>query len=215
MLIEVISGHETFDAHVAGSIHAGTVKVLPFYRKSGGAPEFAIATAVKDRFQEVQQSGQSQFFNASQENRNHGMWVTSRYVVPEFSFIKLLISRKEHGSFVPRVHQVVLRMRGEAALVRMRIPFTGNPQATQAAGYVEGRFDIITPEQFEALNFTTMPGTDRQYSFEEAMYEISILENESSRLTIPKFETVATFKGREIKVNRTPSTRKIVLKRRT
>lgn len=210
MLIELITGSETFEIR---SGLGGTVKIMAFYRRTPNAEEMAIQSAAKDRHSGVIQSGSDQWINASASNRNHGQWVTSRYQVPEMSYVKLMISRRETGDFIMHNKQVYLQCRQNAACRRLRIEFTVHPDATMQAGYVEGRFDILTLAQLKSLNFNIPGQFENNFKIDnlDDVFTQSILENELTPFIIPSVDIVQTDQGRQVRIARPTSRRKLNL----
>lgn len=193
------------------------MSVLLFYRRKGWKDDMAINMAVRDSHSGIRNIGNDTLVNASQYNRNHGVWVTSRYQIEPENFFKVSINKKLSGDFMRKTFQVVLYVREHAALRRIRIPFTGDAMATMACGYVEGNFDILTFKQLGPMGYTFKDIFERQFNFERTpeLFDVSVIEPETKRLIIPSLEKVTTRSGRDITVPRIKSLRKINLKPRS
>jgi len=210
MLIQLIQGHETFAA--------STIRVLAFYRRSVAAKEQAILDASNDMLSGLATVGSPEYFSASTRNTNNGSWTVQRLSVVESSLIKLFIAKKEPGYFIQRTKQVYLLMREQAALRRLRIPFTGNPSASLSCGYFEGHFDILTLEDAITMGIDIPDNFAHQFDFEdederESYYEVSVVEPETRPLVVPTISTVQTRSGQEVRVARNVAPRLIKIKR--
>jgi hypothetical protein len=215
MILGVIAGSESFSAQRGGFLNAGTIKVAQsFMRNISAAPE-ALQFAWKNPLNGVSEISRPEQHPASQQNQNHGVWVTSRYQVPEESFILLNIMKKTGGALVYDNAWFVLSMRMGAALRRLRIQFTGNPLATFPFGIIEGNFDIVPVEHFDKIGIALPPLIlDKTgYSAEEFFEEV-IVEREARPPPEATTETITTDSGATVKINKAPSRRVLNLRPR-
>lgn len=191
-----VSGSETFRS-------TGSISVMMFYRRDGKSREMPMHIAVKDRQSGAVALGQSDFLQASTLNSNLGQWIISRHLLPEGSCVKLTIKRKFSGDWTYKNLHVLVRMRKQAALRRVRVPFTGHADANLACGYYEGNFDIIKPEDFDSLGIEVPPEFLRFFSTDEdeaTFYEEELIERETAPLKAPKLKTVQTASGKTLVV---------------
>jgi hypothetical protein len=212
MILGVISGMESFSAANGGALYAGTVKVAQFYRRRPGFTDTPLQQASRRAENEVAEIGRSDQIPAGQRNRNHGVWVTGRYTLQEGACVTVKIERKKGSDLTYDTGLFVLLMRDEAALCRLVIPFTENPNATMASGIIEGRFDIVPPDQFDILGYTFDLSRVDQYNWEpDEFFQTVIVEAETRKRPVVSVKTVETEKG-QIKINRSPSRRNIKIK---
>jgi hypothetical protein len=215
MIIGVISGSETFSISTSGIIGAGTVKVSQsFMRDFTSMPE-PLQLAYRNPDNAVSEIGRSEQIPASQANRNHGVWVTSRFNVPAGSFIVLTIMKKLGTAVVYDTAAFLLSLREGAALRRLRIPFTNNPTATFPFGLIEGNFDIVPVTEFDNLSIR-LPELilDKMgYPAEEYFDEI-VVEREARPRPAITTETITTESGATVKITKAPSRRVINLRKK-
>ena len=200
MILEAFFGHETFPG--------SDIRVSLYYRHTVAEKEVPL----REIPAKAQVVGRVDQIFACAANRNHGIWYTGRYAISPHSFVKVTIHKKLPGNFVKHIKQVVLYMREEAALRRIRIPFTGDVNATMEGGNVEGRFDIIPVEKFEELKYSVLPGSEYQYGFDEdepedEFFSTQILDREISSLYLPKRTEIQTERGTVRVVARGPRRR--------
>ena len=199
MILEAFFGHETFPSE--------DIRVSLYYRHTVRDKEIPL----RDIPGKVQIVGRIDQIFACAANRNHGIWYTGRYAVSPHSFVKVTIHKKLPGNFIKHMKQIVLYMREDAALRRIRVPFTGDMDATMEGGNVEGRFDIIPYEKFEEMKYDVLPGTEYQYMFhdepEEEFFSMQVLDREISSLYLPKRTEIQTEKGTVRVVARGPRRR--------
>jgi hypothetical protein len=210
MLIQVITGQETFEAKLG---YGGTVKVMAFARTAIHKEDGAIGVLARDRHGGVQQVGSDEWINACPANKHHGQWITSRYQIPAGAFVRLMISRKEYGDMIQKSKHVVLYLRDDAAQRRLRINFTGHPEAALPCGYIEGVFDILTPQELDQFGYTIPDHFRKSYEIDDysELFDDEILAAARQPLIIPTVESVTTTKGREVRIARPVSRRKLNL----
>lgn len=210
MLLSIITGHETFG-------HLGNVKILAFWAADINSDAVPLHEAASDRQTRVLKIGTHEYIVASARNTNHGAWFITRYDVPDNTYLKVLISRHNAGRFVPVTKQFIVRPREGAALHRLRVPFTGSPDASMSCGYIEGRFDLLTFEQLVTQGFNIPRGFGHQFVFDDdenerdEFFTDEIVEPEGRPLVLPSVQTVKTDSGRERKILRTKSSRRVKL----
>lgn len=195
MLIETISGHETF----AGGYET---RIILFYRNTATEPEKPLAEALKYGGG-VSQIGSVQNILACEANRNHGQWTIGRYAVRERSFIEVVISKKLPGSFIRHTKRLMLHNREQAALRRITLPFSGHQNAALESGHVEGKFDILTLPQMLEIGLPIEAVAD-QYDFSDEdmtdFYIDRIIEPEKTGFATIKQETVTTETGKSVRI---------------
>ncbi|MET4190660.1 MULTISPECIES: hypothetical protein [unclassified Bradyrhizobium] len=211
MIIGLIAGSESFSAANA-PLNSGTVKMQQWFMRDRASPMEPFPFAWKKPTNMVSEIGRSEQHPASQQNRNHGVWVTSRWNVPEGSFVVLQIMKRMGGEIVWTDGMFLLHMRESAALRRLRIPFTGADLATFPNGLIEGRFDLVPPTDFDKLGITfPEPYADKfWYDNEDGdWFEEIIVERETRPAQIATTEAITTETGKVVQVTRTPARRVI------
>ena len=206
MLISLITGSETFPHE--------TCKITAFFRSRAAALELVVFEAMKDQHAGLQRVSVNHVA-ASTRNKNHGNWYTSVCTVTEGSYMRVDISKKGPGDWGYNFRGLMLQMRKDAALRRIRIPFTANHDANLPAGYYEGNFDIVPPDWFEQLGFTDItPSKLERYSDDmDGWYTEEIVEPEKTRFVLPSYETVVTTAGTTLRLPKPAAKRVIRLKR--
>lgn len=211
MLISVISGMENFSAGASGSAFSGSVIVGQQYRSRPGLlSDVLLQQATRNPVHEVFEVGRPEQINAAQRNVHHGVWVVGRYHVKDGSCITLKIQRKKGGDIIYDTGLFLLSMREDAALRRLSIPFTGNPNATMSNGIIEGRFDLVFPEQFDSIGFVA-PNISRSELWEQdpsIFFDEIVVEAETRQRPVVSVDTVTTPTG-QIKVHRSANRRNI------
>lgn len=199
MLIETISGHETFRGGYE-------TRILLFHKTTARAEYVPLHQAAKTPACNVQQIGGTNYMLACEANKNHGAWMMVRYAVAEKCFIIVQIGKKLPGDFIKHTKQVLLYCRAGAALQRIRLQFSGHEDATLQHGHIEGRFDIVEWERFEELGIEIPVNILRQYDFSDEdqndFYTVQVIEPEIEPLFINKQEIVITEKGKTVRVSR-------------
>jgi hypothetical protein len=204
MLISTISGKATFAAHKGVSNIEDTATINVFYRRSAEstADEQAISIAARDPRSGCQQISMTPI-DASTQNKNNGRWFLGQYVVPEFSLVKIVIQKRNQTNFGYHSYHLMLRPRDTAALGRLRIALIPHPDATHAAGYIEGRYDIIPPEQFDAFGIKVWKNTLEHFEVNEFNVDFITyeeLEVEKYPLRLPSSERIITDSGRALRI---------------
>lgn len=210
MLFEAIFGHESFQNPKC------QVKILAFFKETATADEMPLFEVGK-RPRSVGSLISSDTVMATEGDRRYGYWTTSRFELPEGSYVKLVINKRLGSSiFEDRAH-IMLRIRADAALRRLVIPLTEHQMATLRSGNVEGRFDIVPNSQFEDLGIEVHPNYFDLHDREnmEGVLEETVLEQERSGFRPPpKAVEIVTEGGVVKKVLRTQGkVRKITLRR--
>jgi len=199
MIIETISGHETF----AGGYET---RVLLFHRSHASAESIPLFTAIKNPASHVQQIGSNNYILACEANKNHGNWNIVRYAVAERCFIIVAISKRLPGDFIKHTKQLLLHCRDSAALQRIQLQFSGHPEATLNNGHIEGRFDILPIEKFEELGIEFPDHLLKNFDFGDEdpddFYRVQVIEDEVEPLFVNKQETLVTEKGNTVRVSR-------------
>jgi hypothetical protein len=210
MLFEAIFGHESF------LNPQGQVKVNAFFKETAGAEEIPLFQVGRDTRSAGKQLSADTVV-AAEGDRRYGYWTISRFDLPEGSYVKLAIHKRMGKTiFEDRAH-VLLRIRADAALRRLVIPFTGHSKAVMQSGNIEGRFDIVHNDQFENLGIE-VPDNYFDLHDREHLSEVAnefLLEQERSRFIPPPRPTeIVTEAGVVKKVLRTQGrVRKIMLRK--
>jgi hypothetical protein len=210
MLIEAVFGFESFNNPKC------QCKIMAFWKASASAEEQPLFDIGRDARSSAKMVS-SDTVMAAEGDRRYGYWTISRYDLPEGGYLKLVINKRMGTSIFEDQAHVMLRLRADAALRRLNIPFTGHNMATLREGNVEGRFDIITNDMFEDLGIAVLPlyfpKHDRAH-MDEVLTEL-VLEQERSRFRPPPRPTeIVTEAGEVRKVIRTAGKiRKINLRR--
>ncbi len=216
MFLQTIAGSETFSASNGGPLNAGSVQIAQFIRRTGSLPDVPLQTATRDPSNGVDLIGTAEQLPASRQNRNHGVWTIARHVVPEGSYITLSIKKKLGRDFVFATGLFMLEVREHAAFRRLRIPLTGNPNASLQTGVIEGHFDLVP---FDDLGTLQLPFNnfvpDHFIQDPTEWFEDVIVERETRRKQVITKETVVTETGRTIEVKRAPKARVIRVNRKT
>jgi hypothetical protein len=209
MIIETISGHETFSGGYE-------TRIGLFYRNAATEQSKPLFELAKMHNSGVSPIGSSQYILACEANKNHGAWSIARYAVRENSFINVLISKKLPGDFIRHNKQLMLYNRTGAALRRITLPFSGHAMATMENGHIEGRFDILTLEQIIAFSLVIPDNVLGQFDFSDELdvtdfYRDQVIEAEKDHLMLNKDEAVTTEKGHTVRIAK-PRRRVIVPK---
>ena len=212
MLFEAVFGHESFESPKC------QVKIAAFVKADAAAEEMPLFDIGRAR---GARSGgsliSSDTIMATEGDRRYGYWTISRFDLPEGCYVKLTIAKRMGNTvFEDRAH-VMLRLRADAALRRLVIPFTGHSKATLQSGNVEGRFDLVYNNQFGDLGIEVLPlhfdWHDRDH-MEEVLDEIILEQERSGFRPPPKAVEIVTEAGAVKKVLRTQGrVRKITLRR--
>lgn len=209
MLIEVISGHETFSGGF-------DTRVGVFYRNQADETALPIHDVARHPNGGVSQIGTPTFMLACEANRNHGSWTIARYAVRDDSFTTVLISKKLPGDFIRHNKQLMLYCRAGAALRRITLPFSGHEHASLSSGHIEGRFDILTLRMIAEMGIKVTDNVLPQFDFSDEIdpadfYTERTIEVEKSNLVLDQKEAVVTEKGNTVRIAR-PRRRVIVPK---
>lgn len=196
MIIQTVSGHETFPG--------SDMRVGLFHRANPQDEGTPLHDAAKKYGGGVSSIGTPNFVQASESNRNHGIWAMGRYAVAEKSFLCVLISKKLPGNFIKYNKQLMLYNRPGAALRRVIIPFSKHPMAVVDQGIIEGNFDIMTIDQMVEFGFDFTEAVWRQFMFEDEQasefYTMDIIEAEREPIVADHREAVVTEKGNTVRI---------------
>lgn len=135
-----------------------------------------------------------------------GQWSTGSYDVREGAVLRLGLARREAAGSVQLSAAMLLRMRADAALVRVAVILTGHPRATMTRAIVEGRFDILSPQEAAAqLGVVTPPAYLPQFapSLRSRAFEVVELERQRAAPAVQHRETVTNSDGQEVQVTTT------------
>lgn len=197
MLIELSTGHETY------SNPSLSCRVSCFYQRKPEDEAVSIYTAMKDKHSGLSMVTRDHL-DASNYNRNHGDWNIGRFQAAEGSLITLSIEKRTTGVFSMNKSQIMLMVREQAALVRIGVKLTDHPKAAHSMVYLEGRFDIVRPEQFKDLGIKV----EKRFLdlFDPEMYDdmikVTVLERAISTLTKPKKDVIKTKSGGKVILKR-------------
>jgi hypothetical protein len=194
MLVSVFSGTASFR-------DTGSVQVFTFYRPATNSPataEKTISNAAKTPGSGCRLNGGITAVDASEYNVHNGKWLQAQYDVPDASLIKVFIKKKEHGNFGYHYYQLMLRMREHAALNRLEIPLIQHENASVVELAMEGRFDCIGPDDFEAWGIDVPRRWINQFvvdEFNAEFVKLNEVEPEISPLVKPVYRTIVTDTG--------------------
>jgi len=205
MLFKAFSGEETFPG--------ATCKVRLFYRRTAKAQELPVHIAQRDSGGGLRNIS-TEFLNACEGTDLRGKWINATFDIPDGAYMQMWMQRRGGGGFGFTTAKLLMRTREDAALRRVRVALTGHERAVCTAGYIEGRFDVITPEMFEAFGVATDQWSEHYDPvYAEGMYSIEVLEREVSELSVPSTRQVTTASGAVVSLAQKKGVRAIRMKR--
>lgn len=120
------------------------------------------------------------------------------YQVSEGTIIKVMFQKRGEWGKGVRTANIYLRVREEAAHRRFVMRLNNNPSATERDAFIEGRFDVLTPDEAAGYGVTTKDAFKKL--FEPAKQRAAgvnevVLDEAVSRK--PTHEVVAEIEGTE------------------
>ena len=208
MIFSGTHGHETFDRPPA------TYKISLFYRRRSDGEDLPLFMAHKDAKSEVRILSQNNLL-ASLFNRNSGTWCDKKWDLPEGSYVKLKIEKRDAGSYLYDTAVAILRIRQDAALRIISIPLSGNPQGTRLIAYQEGRFDIVNQSELDDCRYFC--GSQDRMLLDKnrfpALAKVKVVETERTPYKAPVLQTIATVSGKEVTIQ-APSKKRVIRMRK-
>jgi hypothetical protein len=137
------------------------MRVMCFWRKRFTEPEEPLLRAIKDSRSGIREAGRSENLPAGAVEA-HGRWTLGRYEAEPEGVLHVCVM-SSRARFGMAEYHFYMYIREQGGLVNVRIPFTGDPQATQSVGYVEARGDMIPPGWFQATGMIDIrdPGASK------------------------------------------------------
>lgn len=193
MLINTVTGNENFSNSSA--------KVHVFYKPSRAFPgnEMFLGQMAKagGYGHNVSTHGPVSFVSAAQGMRMEivGKWATQTFNVPDGMIIKVFGWRQSRGLAVSAI--ALLKARSTAAMNRLSVQLTGNERATYAYANIEGRFDVLTPEQAvaEGCKFTPLEIKQLDPVALQRLFSITVMDAELARPVEQRKVNVKTADG--------------------
>lgn len=219
-LLHTVTGNCSF-----AGLNGGSCEVRAFYRRHGGDDDAPLWDVARKRGSGLVALGPGEFINASSYNANNGKWVIARYNAPDRSFIKLLVKKKVN-LWGYKSRGLVLMMRDNASVMRVRIPLLDRPDAQMDEGSYEGKFDIIYPSQYEQLGFKMQPQFMEPFELQELAdtdpecaddddekwFDLQVLQ-QGDPLVIQRKQEIETHSGRTVEVAAAARPRLITLRK--
>lgn len=205
MLLQTFVGQENFKR--------AATKIAIFYRRVAREQEKPIHIAARDNGKGGVKSQATNRFNAGMNNVNNGQWVETTWEIEEGAYLRINIAKKEGKQITYDTLDVIIRMRKEAALTRINMHLCDHEEASRSTGYIEGRFDIIRPDQYEDLglpfNEDYEPEEDGYLTDWEDFVTTEVLEREVSPFRPPRMEEVTTRSGKKVVMRKVKKRRNI------
>lgn len=171
----------------------GSLNVVALYKKTARDRQLPVASAVMDPKSDVVSLGLVDKKNSSTTNRP-GQWIKTRVKIPEGSFVEFQMMRsRAGGGFGGSTSAFVIRARSDGPLHRISVDFPVDEHSTESRGYIEGRFDILKPDEIEALGVNCLKHME-DYDPEEYSdhVEVTLLEREFRPKAIVKKAVIKT-----------------------
>lgn len=208
MLIQCTTGFENFSN---GSAKAH-VFVVPTARMLG--KELHISIAAKGAYAGLRKVGvETRQPAAPNLRRELGEWTTTSYEVPEGMILKVFGNRSSGWGGVRVMANQFLRVRSDAALRRVSVVLSGNPQASLSRAHIEGRFDLVTLSEALLVGVTVPPSF--RPAFDESMqrraFEYQEVSPEMRSVAVAETRVVTNSAGEERQIGTTTRRRALDL----
>lgn len=131
-----------------------------------------------------------------------GKWTTATFDVPEGTILKVFCSRSGGFGSMRVSANMLLRVRRNAALLRIGTILTGYPKATYTRAWTEGRFDIIGAEEAHLLGIAIQPQYLSSYSESSInrAFETIVVDREVSGAATATVQVVENSSGEQVQV---------------
>lgn len=126
----------------------GSMTIVALYKKNPETKHQVVTHAVKDAKSGVLSLGLVDIKNSSSANRP-GQWIKTRVEIPEGSFLEFQLMMTK--GIRAQMAAFVIRARQDGPLYRIAIDLPVDQHSTESKGYVEGRFDILSPKEIKRL----------------------------------------------------------------
>lgn len=198
-------GFETFPSESA--------RVLAFHMPTRQFPgkELNMGVAAKSG-QIITKLGPPQDFPcAPNYKRELGQWTRQNYALPEGCVIKIFSTCNPPFGQMRVMANLLVRMRANAALVRIGAILTNNPVATISRAVFEGRFDVISASDGIALGAAIPMHFLQSYEnvWTRRAFEIAVVEPENAPIPQQQATKVENSVGEIVTVVKTVRRRMI------
>lgn len=142
-----------------------------------------------------------------------GKWTTATYDIPEGSVLKVFCNRSNGFGSMRVSANMLLRVRRNAALLRIGTILTGYPKATFTRVWTEGRFDIVSPAEAHLLGVNIPPqylGSYSESSVSRA-FEVITVDREISSASTTTVQVLENSSGEQVEVTGLRKTRALDL----
>lgn len=167
-----------------------------------------LLTAEPEPIQNITRDPQSgvritsnEFQPASTVDASHGGWSTNRYLVPNETYIKIWMHKREGVQAIYRQAQFVVRIREGAAYNRVRFLLPAIPASAVTAGYMEGNFDMIKTKELIEAGFDFL-GNRPHFDVSHAMYEVQEIRPASIAKAKPTVTAQVAVGNKKVGVTR-------------
>lgn len=206
MLIETMTGNQNFPGKMAKAY----VFVTPTTRFPRTEGETHLFTAAKEGIFGIRKhSGGGRILAAEGMTDAAGFFNQTTYDIPEGVLLKVFASKKPQASSQQRTGSLFLLAREHGPLQRVEVVLNDHPGATVTRCHVEGRFDILSLEDAEALGARVLPLNRRQFFAEsvKGLLTRRQIAPELKAKTVVKTKVVQNTDGQEVKVQERASRR--------
>lgn len=129
-----------------------------------------------------------------------GQWYRGVYEVPEGTILKVFINKASFGSLRTLASQVI-KMREGAAYRTMVIPLIDTDAAAIREMQIQGRFDLLTLEEYRAAGASVPEAFERQHDAAAIRRAMRIIETSPEIVPVAKTKTATiTAGGAEVQV---------------
>ena len=183
----------------------GSFRITGFYRGSPTDDEQPLHIAERDSKCKITTIGQPTIIQSGL-TRTGNVWSIKRYEFPDNCYIKFVFTTSNPRKTVMQQQcNLMIRPRANAALYRLAITLPKDENSKMDKAYIEGRFDVLTPDEIKTLGLhRNAAGMNELSSFDMDdvgdfmtmhLMEKAIAPFETKKVAIVRSEATGETKG--------------------